>query len=372
MARTQDAVLFQEPDPRSKMIFAFLGSRNLGDFAEQVVTAAAVKENLEGYRLAVFYTQDRPYKSQIVSLCPSIDIALPGPTGMQFPINVFDVYAGRAAFDNPKLEAFGLNASSIILAGNGLPGMCLPGFAHVPRLRFPEPERQAKDAELRALGLDPDRWFACVYWREPGYRDRPPHPLRDILDPAPYMAMIDHIVDDLGGQVIRLGHPTDTRLRDHPDIIDLAKREDSLMTQVAAIARARFFVSSPSGPLTFGPAFGTPTAVTDNIDISGVWNPHDLLLTQAITTPDGRTLRGRAAFDADLLRAGLARQLVESESGYHYAKNSADELIAVADRLHATSEDTQAWRRPDEAAAPRAGGELTFPLRQCVRADCLV
>ena len=45
MSSTQDAILSQDLDPESKLIFAFLGSRNIGDFTEQVVTAAAVKEN---------------------------------------------------------------------------------------------------------------------------------------------------------------------------------------------------------------------------------------------------------------------------------------------------------------------------------------
>jgi putative glycosyltransferase (TIGR04372 family) len=367
MSTTDNAVLFQELGPDSKLVFAFLGSRNIGDFAEQVVTAAAVKENLEGYRLAVFYNQDRPYKERIVSLCPSVDIVLAGPNGMQFPINIFDVYAGRVAFDDPSLEAHGMNKSTIILAGNSLPGMCLPSLDHVPRLRVPPSVGKDHEARLRELGLDPERWFACVYWREPGFNDRPAHPLRDILDPAPYFAAIDHIVDTLGGQVVRLGHPTDTPLRSHPDILDIAKLEDSLMTQIVAISLARFFIASPSGPLTFGSAFGTPTAVTDNIDISGVWNDHDLLMTQKITTPDGHRVQGRTAFDAGLLKAGLAGQLVSSDSGYSYAKNTHDELVNVADTLYRRTMDCLSWRRTP-SLAPIAGGKgISLPLRISIK-----
>ena len=367
MSSTQDAILSQDLDPESKLIFAFLGSRNIGDFTEQVVTAAAVKENLEGYRLAVFYNQDRPYKQQIISLCPSIDIVFAGPEGMQFPINVFDVYSGRFAFADPSAEAQGLNRSTIVLAGNSLPSMCLPGFDHIPRLRVPAVELPGHVAKLKNLGLDPDRWFACVYWREPNFNDRPPHPLRDIIDPASYFAAIDHIVDTLGGQVVRLGHPTNTELRSHPDILDIAKVEDSLMTQIAAVSMARFFIASPSGPLTFGSSFGTPTAVTDNIDISGIWNDDDILVTQTITAPDGRAYQGRSAFDAGFLKPGQTRQLMEPGSGYRYTKNTEAKLISVADTLYRRTTNCQAWRRPPTPAPVTGRKEISFPLRASIK-----
>jgi putative glycosyltransferase (TIGR04372 family) len=370
--KSSDSVLYDDFGPDSKLVFAFLGSRNIGDFAEQLLTAAAVKEHLEGYRLAVFYNQDRPYKQQIVSLCPDVNIALAGPSGMQFPINIFDIYAGGVRFDDPATQAHELHKSTVILAGNSLPSMCLPSFTHVPRLEVPEAKRQRHETILKDLGLDPNRWFACLYWREPGYQNRPPHPLRDIVDPGPYMAAMDHIVDNLGGQVVRLGHPTTTALRTHPDIVDIAKIDDSLMTQIVAISSARFFISSPSGPLTFGSGFGTPTAVTDNIDISGVWNDHDLLLTQKITTSDGRTFQSRSAFNAGLLKTGATARLIEPGSKYRYSRNSAENIIQVADELHHRTRDCPSWRQAELQSIPTRGPAIQFPLRPSVKSKCFV
>jgi putative glycosyltransferase (TIGR04372 family) len=373
MSSSDDGVLFEELHADSKLIFAFLSSRNIGDFTEQLIVASSVKESLEGYRLAVFYIKDRDYTDKILTLCPSVDIALVGPHGMAFLINIFDVYSGRMAFQDAKIEGNHLYKSAIILSGSGISQNCLPGFEYVPRLRFPNAERARQDEALIDIGLDPERWFACVYWREPGYQERTSHPLRDILNPAPYLAAIDHIVDMLGGQVVRLGHPTQTKLRSHPDIIDIAKREDSLMTQAAAIARARFFISSPSGPLTFGPGFGTPTAVTDNIDISGVWNSHDLLLTQEIIAPDGCRFSGRSAYDAKLLSPGRAVELIKPEQGYRYVKNSKEQLIDIADRLYRRTEDCPAWQSNDDTIRGRRGGaSVSLPLRPAVRASAFV
>ena len=370
--KSSDSILYDNFGPDSKLVFAFLGSRNIGDFAEQLLTAAAVKEHLEGYRLAVFYNQDRPYKQDIISLCPDVNIVLAGPSGMQFPINIFDIYAGGVRFDDPATQAHELHKSTVILAGNSLPSMCLPGFSKVPRLKVPETERQRHETILKEHGLDPNRWFACLYWREPGYESRPPHPLRDIVDPGPYMAAIDHIVDNLGGQVVRLGHPTTTTLRTHRDILDIAKMDDSLMTQIVAISSARFFISSPSGPLTFGSGFGTPTAVTDNIDISGVWNDHDLLLTQKITTSDGRTLQSRSAFDASLLKTGATARVNDPVSNYRYTKNTSENLIQVADELHHRTRDCPSWRQTEPQRISARGDTIQFPLRPAVKSQCFV
>jgi len=365
-------VLHQKIDPSSKLIFAFLGARNIGDFAEQILTAAAVKESLNDYRLAVFYNQDRPYKQQIASLCCEVDILLAGPKGMSFPINIFDIYSGRVSFDDPVTESHHINHSTLILAGNSLPSMCLPSFSHVPRLRIPDQQRARHEAILTDRGLDPNRWFACVYWREPGFNDRPANQYRDILDPSPYMAAIDHIIDDLGGQVVRLGHPTNTKLRVHPDILDIAKMEDSLMTQITAISRARFFISSPSGPLTFGSGFGTPTAVTDNIDISGVWNDDDLLVTQTIITPEGKKFTGRAAFDAGLLQRGPENFTMRPDSGYRYTKNTYSDLIRVTDILHKRTAGCSKWRNGESPARPVRSDLIAFPLRSAVKAKAFI
>lgn len=367
-------VTFQDSIDNDKAIFAFLGSRNIGDFAQQVIVATAVKHSLKDYRLAVFYTDDRPYKADILSLTDNVDFILEGKPNQRLAIDIFDVYSGGRLLDHEGALEFELSRSSIILAGNGLRTMCLPGFPAVPRLRVPEETAEAHEAKLRDLGLDPDRWFACVYWREPGYLGRTPHAFRDIVDPEPYLQTISYIVEELGGQVVRLGHPTKTKLPDLPGIIDLAKVEDSLMTQITAVSRARFFVSSCSGPLSFGPGFGTPTAVTDNIDFSGVWNDHDILLTQRITAPDGKLYHQKDSLKKGFLESGRAKLLLQAEKdlGYRYHKNTASDLKYVTQVLFDRTGDCPAWRGEEPDPAPTPEFTIKLPLLAAVKRSTLI
>jgi hypothetical protein len=105
-------------------------------------------------------------------LYSGIDFKLAGSPGARLPVNIFDNHSGRMKLDNPRIEAFGLNRSRIILSGSSLPNMCLPSFDYVPRLRIPEQTHLGNESKLLKLGLDSDRWFACFYWREPGYLQR--------------------------------------------------------------------------------------------------------------------------------------------------------------------------------------------------------
>jgi putative glycosyltransferase (TIGR04372 family) len=332
-------------EERERIVTAYLSSRNLGDFTEQLICAA---------------------------MCPSVDLEVVRAPDKKTPLEYFDVYAGAEIFDDPGAVEMGIHRSSLVLAGHALRSCALPSFPWVPKLRVPDQVRARSVDHLQALGLDPDRWFACFYWREPGYMGREPLPLRDILDPSPYLAAIDHVIDTLGGQVVRLGHPTPTTLRNHPSIIDLAKIEDSLATQITSISLARFFISSPSGPLTFGPGVGTPTAVTDNIDISGVWNDDDILVTQTIEIPNGRRYRQRAAYKAGFLRPGIAKQLSHPDAGCRFTKCTGPEIIHVANLLHQRTINVERWREPSAASDRPKTSQLPFPLMASVKEASLI
>jgi hypothetical protein len=161
-------------------------------------------------------------------------------------------------------------------------------------------------------------------------------------------------------------------LPDHPDIIDLANIEDSLMTQIVAISGSRYFVSSSSGPLTFGPGFGVPTAATDAIDISGIWNDDDILLTQRIIDPDGKTLQQMSALTAGLLKNGVGKKLGKPESGYRYLWNTAGELRYVTELLHARTDGYERWREDEYRDPPTPKTQLPFPLSPSVKTQALV
>lgn len=83
-------------------------------------------------------------------------------------------------------------------------------------LRLPPEQSDESRNALLALGIDPSKWIACIYWKEKGYPFRWEDSKRIIYDPAPYIAAIRHIIENLGGQVVRLGHPTDVEIPPFP------------------------------------------------------------------------------------------------------------------------------------------------------------
>jgi len=355
----------------AKIIFSYISPRTIGDFTEQLLISAAIKENLNEYKLGLFYINDKKHKDIIISLYDGVDYLMKGDKGMNFPINYFDAYSGRP-LTAPRMEEFGVHMSRLIFSGNSLTSMSLPSFDYVPRLRVPAHQKLEHENLLQTLGLDPERWFACFFWRELGYQGRPSHSQRDITDPAPYIDAIRFIVEDLGGQVVRLGHPTDTQMPDHPSIIDLSKIDDSLMTQIVAISRSRFFVSSCSGPITFGSGFGVPTAATNNIDISGVWNDHDIILTKKIISPGGKIYQQKSALDAGLLKPGQSRWLNKPENGYSYVNNSARELRHITDLLYHRTDNCPRWREEEFRTLPPGKEQISFPLVPAVKDHAFV
>ena len=211
----------------------------------------------------------------------------------------------------------------------------------MPTLRIPEKKFASSDQALIDLGLDPSRWIATVYWKEPGYEFRRFNPVREIVDPAPYIAVIRHIVEELGGQVVRIGHPTDIVIPELPGFIDLAKVENSHWLQMYAVSVSRFMLASASGPSAFGPAFGVPTVLTDHLEVTGVWRPHDYIVTRTFFDSD-KSYRQEAAADAGFLD-GYVRWFKDPVPGAGYHFNTAAELIDAANEMYQSTAACIGW-----------------------------
>ena len=208
-------------------IFAYLGKHTLGDFLMEALFIAAVRERFNDAELFVYYVDNRPYKADIVSCIWNARAILRMPPGGDvLPIELFDAQARSSVVNIPEISVTGVVDADIIITGNAFLEPMLNTLA-LPTLRIPEKRVGASDQALIELGLDPTRWIATVYWKEAGYEHRGPNPVREIADPGPYIAAIRHIVEDLGGQVVRLGHPTDIVLPQLSGFIDLAKVKDS-------------------------------------------------------------------------------------------------------------------------------------------------
>lgn len=210
-------------------------------------------------------------------------------------------------------------------------------------LRIPEGELSQLHAGLIGLGLDPNRWFACIHWREPTYRYKPIANLRD-NDPQRYLPLIDHIIG-MGGQVVRIGHPEMAHAAPRSGFVDLAVIPDSTLLQAYAASRARFCVSGTGGGACLMYLFGTPTASVDCIGwFDGSYGQY--LLTQVLTTPEGQTLEQESLFESGLMNQRALEMAMAERPGFKLEQRSSAEIMAVADFMHRIIGDCPGWRTP--------------------------
>ena len=196
------------------------------------------------------------------------------------------------------------------------------------------------------LGLSEDNWFAVVHYRASSYLRKRSGQLRN-GDPEAQKQLIDHIIKDMGGQVVLLGHPELEPFPAQPGFVDLSRIPNSFMLQAYATSRSRFFMAGPSGPIIMGWGFQIPTGLVDASDAVGGWgNCEQVILTHEVTTPDGKTMRNAELFKSDLLDYPVLRDKIRAGENYQVRKNSGAELIAVAKHLLDATLDTPVWRDP--------------------------
>lgn len=152
-------------------------------------------------------------------------------------------------------------------------------------------------------GLDANRWFCVLDYLEPGYLHRPSREHRD-LDPKPFMALVEYIVETLGGQLARVGHPQMTPFPKRRGFVDLAMLEDRFMLHAFAVSRVRFMVGPLTGISHLGSAMDTPTTITyctDSLYFLGVWRDQDVVLYQNLYEAGVRWVSTMALHESGLL-----------------------------------------------------------------------
>ena len=347
-------------------IFAYVPSRGLGDFVAYATLVCSIKELFDDAQLYVYYRNDRPYKEPIIrcmwNASGIITLPLDNPG---IPLDFFDPHAGRPTHDIKYWEDNALHLSDLVLTGAMMHELNLHTIPNTT-LCPPKKDRAAHDEALVKLGLDPNRWIAAFYWKELGYQYRGPNQVRTIYDPEPYLATIRHEVEQQGGQVVRLGHPTPTVVPQLPGVVDLSKIENSEFLQLYAVARSRFFVSSSSGPAAYGPGFNVPTANTDQSLCLGVWGEKDYIITQGIEFVS-KVHRQFEAYDAGLLDMDFNQGLAK------YHRNTAAELIAAADEMFNYTTDCPGWRplAPLQVPTPRPNS-IAFPMGRPLQRRLLI
>ena len=315
---------------RPFQIFAALLHRTMGDFTEQLLFAASLKEMFPSARLDVYYKPDRPYKPEIVSFSPQVDSSW--PTNNRFPIDLFDT-AGMRPVTGPEIwHGSGCDSPNLILTPSMSTRELLGTFSRLARFRLPEREKW-ESALLQATN---DGSYCVLHYREGGYQYSYKGDYRNIGTDQ-----IEPIIDFVLNQkvnVVRIGHPEMTPLLPRHGFVDLSG--EPFMLQACAISRARFFLElSPSGPSALANAFGIPMLRANAIILSGPATVDSIVLRRPVLDPTGKEVNGQS------IAKEFPKELhVGKENGYALGFNSIEQIEACAAEMIRSTSNVIGWR----------------------------
>ena len=309
---------------------------SFGDVFVFVSCAARIASQFEHSHCTFFHNDSRPYLIDVAKMYPGPK-TIAGFKGDWDSVPHVAIAGQLKNYDHadPFYQDLTLNSATLTTA-------IFPGLPRVP-LVIPEPLVESGRQRLIELGLDEDRWFCTIHWREPNYRFKPISNLRD-ADPEAFLQAIDYIIDELGGQVVQLGHPEMRHHRPRPDFVDLACEVDNWNLQAFAVSRSRFFVGSASGATVMAQAFCVPSAHIDNLE----WytgGPEDVVVTPTVTL-DGVELRQETLYRSGFMNShGLT---VASQSGrsVQVRPSSFSDTAKAAALIARRTEGVDGWRVP--------------------------
>lgn len=349
---------------RPFMMLATFAETSLGDLISKVAFVTSLKDQFDYARLVVRYNDFRPYSREIISLSPNIDhaeaIRGESPQWMRKfsrDLRLWRPLSGAITRSKRYHEAF----YDLVVIDSMANSRTVHVFDPATPLRVPTHLHEGLTQQLIELGVNPDKCFAVVHYRDGSYSLKSSNPVRN-GEPESYRQAIDHIIDKLGCQVVQIGHREMKPFPARPGLIDLSQIEDPFMVQAFAVSRARFMIGGASGPTSLGWSFNIPTAVVDCPEAHSTWgSPANIFLTHEVTTPDGKVLRNQALHDAGLLDIRRLSQAIREGGDHQIRKNSAEEIAAVADHLHLQTADIPTWRGPPVPPSTPRPNTFTWP-----------
>jgi putative glycosyltransferase (TIGR04372 family) len=351
------------PD-RPFMILATFAETSLGDLISKIAFVTSLKDQFDHARLFVRYNDFRPYSRDVVALSPNIDHAeaFSGETPRFLrkhwrDMRLWRPLSGAIKRSKRYREAF----YDLVVLDSMANSRTVHIFEPATPLRVPQDRCAALEDQLVTLGLDRGKCFAVVHYRDGSYPLKSSNPVRN-GNPDSYRQAIDHIIDNLGCQVVQIGHPEMIPFPQRSGLVDISRIENSFMLQAYAVSRARFMIGGASGPTSLGWSFATPTAVCDCAEAHSTWgSKHNICLTHEVTTPQGDKLQNQALYESGLLDIQEMTRRMRSGETYSLRKNSGEELCAVADHLHRNSAETTGWRAEAQAPAAKRPNRLSWP-----------
>ena len=321
---------------KSYRIFAACLDRALGDFMTRAYYLAAIKANRGvATNITAYWVDDRPYKAPIMAMAPQIDRHIVARDGETLPLDAFYDTGDRRPLPDTALSRVTTRdhaRSDLILTPSMMLAENLRKFQRLPKFQIPPSEAEGLMQRLQKKGLSFGRWHATIFYRLPNYKHRGPTPYRDIQDEGNWAALADHIINDLGGQVARIGHDGMADWPPRKGFIDLSRDED-IMLHAYAAAMSRFCIVTPSGPALLPGAFDVPFALANAVSVLGCFRPDTIILPRPIFRPDGSPLDIDRLKEAGLWNDAVVRDLTLNHR--HYIRdNTAEELCGLADTLY--------------------------------------
>lgn len=339
------------PESRPVVILALMLATTLGDFIEYNLFAASFKRQFRNARLIAYYRRDRPFKDDILEMNPEIDEAWPQEGKDTVTVETFNVAPDG---HSDKRVDIVLTPSMMIRAR-------LPSLPSLARFQIPSAAEESFQTLYGERGLDPNRWHCVLHYREPSYEGRGANLDRDI-DPGDPIAMTRFVVDELGGQVIRVGHPEMADFPEMPGFLDLSRVPNAIQIQAAAVRSSRFFLElSPSGPMALAPCFGVPVARCNALILAGPTTPNSIVLNQHLLDPDGNQVPIETCVDKNLLN-GTVMPSILKDRGFGFRRNSLSEMKAVAAEMVRLTEDRQDRRAMKSGNETPAGDRVGWPI----------
>jgi putative glycosyltransferase (TIGR04372 family) len=226
---------------------------------------------------------------------------------------------------------------------------------------IPRSEAATAEAVLIERGLDRDRWFCTLHYREPTNNLRHKNKGRDV-DPAHALAVTRFVIKQLGGQVVRLGHQGMTPFPQMKGFVDLSDVVDPTVVHAYAMSRSRFFLEvSPSGPLSLAIGFGTPMARCNTVRPGGPPDKQSIVLMQHLIDPKGNRVPQDLALERGLLDSHLVDKIL-SRPGFRMQQNSLAELQATAWEIYDRTANCSGWREQEAVVAQPTETTISWPL----------
>ena len=317
---------------------------NFGDFIGQLYATAKIAAKFKHTTTTFLIHDERDYQRAILKYYPYEYELFGTNTIVGFNKGIGELYNTAHDFFMPSEHSCDKFTQNMGL-----------GF-----LTVPDSIRTRGDTLLCQAGLDPDRWFCCLHFRQPNYRFKPVSNCRD-ADPTPYLDSIDYVIDELDGQVVLLGHPEMVTRPSRAGFVDLSRFDDNADLQMCAVARSRFMYGSGAGACSMAYALGVPNGVGNHADF---WQPGNTAsITQTLVTPNDERLNGWDLFESGWMNTKRIGEHLRSRQGFSILKPGEADVLRLANHMVQATQGLSGWRAYRSPEREGIGGfNWPFPM----------